>query len=608
MTTHTPNHKHFTRGGQIAFHNLRMLFQINKALFTVHCISWVVIYAALIWYFIPKEIFIQVADYEAATVLKLVGKEHVFNIPYPGGVLKQSVHALTTHSYYPKIAAMCLNKIIQCAWMALGVSLAMAVLLSWYFVKKGRFQSKNQFIRGSILADSNMVKRQIIKNKMHSDITIDRFPLIKDSEVQHLLVHGTVGTGKSQLMMKILDMLRQRGDRVIVYDKGYAFMPHYFDENSDVVLNPFDGRCATWGLWCEAPNDSDLENMAESLIPTQGESDPFWVNAARTVFVSTASKMRHDKDRSLEKLLQLLLTSDFSQLENYLVGTPAATLVSSKIEKTAISIRSVITTYLKSLQSLVGLQGKTFSIRDYLLNDGQSGWLFISSNGEQHKALKPLMSMWLAMASLPMLSLEPDSKRRIWFICDELPSLHKLPLLGETTAEVRKFGGCFLLGMQSFSQLEKVYGRSGAAEIFDLLNTRFFFRSPSSDMARLVSRELGEEDLDESRENYSYGANSVRDGISLSNQRVSRPIVSYPEILELPNLSCFVRLPGQYSVTKLALQHQQRTVIADSLIIRPQKVAATSNIPHQNEEKIDHGKFMQKTPVPHKEWVNEYLD
>ncbi|MDF1931940.1 type IV secretion system DNA-binding domain-containing protein [Legionella pneumophila] len=46
----------------------------------------------------------------------------------------------------------------------------------------------------------------------------------------------------------------------------------------------------------------------------------------------------------------------------------------------------------------------------------------------------------------------------------------------------------FLLGMQSFSQLTKVYGQSGGAkELFDLLNTRFFFRSPSADMARLVA-------------------------------------------------------------------------------------------------------------------------
>ncbi|MDF1931759.1 type IV secretion system DNA-binding domain-containing protein [Legionella pneumophila] len=126
-------------------------------------------------------------------------------------------------------------------------------------------------------------------------------------------------------------------------------------------------------------------------------------------------------------------------------------------------------------------------MRDYILNEQHSGWLFISSNGEQHKSLKPLMSMWLAMASLTLLSLTPNPNRRIWFICDELPSLHKLPLLGETIAEVRKFGGCFLLGMQSFSQLTKVYGQSGGAkELFDLLNT-VFFRSPSADMARLVA-------------------------------------------------------------------------------------------------------------------------
>lgn len=112
--------------------------------------------------------------------------------------------------------------------------------------------------------------------------------------------------------------------------------------------------------------------------------------------------------------------------------------------------------------------------------------------------------------------------------------------------------------MQSFSQLTKVYGRSGASEIFDLLNTRFFFRSPSAEIARLVSQELGEEDIDESRENYSYGANSVRDGISIGNQRVTRPIVAYPQILELKDLSCFLRLPGHYPITQLSLKLESR--------------------------------------------------
>lgn len=557
-----PNHKHFTRGGQIAFHNLRMLFQINKALLSVNGISWLVLFMLSVWYFIPQDMLMQMLSYHAAMFFKMVGKEHVFTIPYPGGMYKQSVHTLMTHPYYPEITQKCFQLLLKCVWISLSLSLCMAMCLSWYFVKKGKFQAKNQFIRGSMLEDAGLLRRHIMKAKEQSDITIDGFPLIKNSEVQHFLVHGTVGTGKSQLIMKLLDALRERGDRVIVYDKGCALTPLYFKQDTDVILNPFDVRCPHWDMWLEAPRDSDFENMAESLIPMHGDSDPFWVNAARTVFASAASRMRHDEDRSEEKLLKLLLTGEFEYLEQYLAGTPAATLVSGKIEKTAISIRSVITTYLKSLQSLSGLKQEgvpSFSIRDYILNDHQSGWLFISSNGEQHKALKPLMSMWLAMASLTLLSLPEDRARRIWFICDELPSLHKLPLLGETIAEVRKFGGCFLLGMQSFSQLEKVYGRSGAAEIFDLLNTRFFFRSPSADMARLVAGELGEEEIEESRENYSYGANSIRDGISLGNQRVTRPVVSYPQILELKDLSCFVRLPGQYPVTKLSLVIENRT-------------------------------------------------
>lgn len=556
-----PNFKHYTRGGQLSFHNLRMWDQITKTLTTICLFLWVVLTGLITWAVTSTELLQQAVSYYYASFLNVVGQKHIFSIPFHGKDYRLSEDAIVHNPYFSSNANTVMDLFGRSALVAFALSFILGIGLSIYFIRRGKEQSASQFVRGSKIETPETIKKIIIKEQMESNITIDGFPLIKGSEVQHLLVHGTVGTGKSQLIMKIMDALRARGDRVIVYDKGCSFIPHYYSQEHDVVLNPFDSRCPNWDMWLEAPRDSDFENMAESLIPMHGESDPFWVNAARTVFSSAASTMRSDKDRSLEKLLKLLLTGEFSYLEDYLKGTPAATLVSGKIEKTAISIRSVITTYLKSLQSLTGLAEKglsPFSIRDYILDEHRKGWLFISSNGESHKALKPLMSMWLAMASLTLLSLEPDRNRRIWFVCDELPSLHKLPLLGETIAEVRKFGGCFLLGMQSFSQLTKVYGQSGAKELFDLLNTRFFFRSPSSDMARLVASELGEEEIEESRENYSYGANSIRDGISLGNQRVTRPIVSYPQILELKDLNCFLRLPGNYPITQLELQLSQR--------------------------------------------------
>ncbi|MCW8419977.1 MULTISPECIES: type IV conjugative transfer system coupling protein TraD [Fluoribacter] len=571
-----PNFKHYTRGGQISFHNLRMWDQITKTLTFICVFLWLVFTGIIAFWVTSYEQLHQAIAYYYALFLNLVGQKHTFTVPFHGKEYRQSVESILHYSYFKSNADHTVTLLGRSALAGFFIAFFLGIALAIYFIKRGKAQRANQFIRGSRLEDLDKVKQQIIEEHASSDIRIDGFPLLAGSEVQHLLVHGTVGTGKSQLIMKILDSIRQRGDRVIIYDKGAAFIPHYFDSNKDVILNPFDARCPNWDMWAEAPRDSDFENMAESLIPMHGENDPFWVNAARTVFASCASQMRHDPNRSIEQLLKLLLTGEFSHLEQYLKGTAAATLVSGKIEKTAISIRSVITSYLKSLATLSGLDSEgapSFSIREFILNEDHDGWLFISSNGEQHTSLKPLISMWLAQASLTLLSLTPNPERRVWFICDELPSLHKLPLLGETIAEVRKFGGCFLLGMQSFAQLTKVYGQAGGAkELFDLLNTRFFFRSPSSDMARLVASELGEEEIEESRENYSYGANSIRDGISLGSQRVTRPIVSYPQILELKDLTCFVRLPGQYPVTKLELIHQKRPVHLQGFVARDMPV------------------------------------
>lgn len=552
--------KHFMRGGQIEFFNFWTRLQINKSLFGIFCVGWTICFAVCAYLLISKDVLMHVFYYELARLFKLVGLKHVFLLPYSGGVYKQTVVQLITHPYYPKAFDLCVSKLMQSAFMATCFSLMGVVILSLKFIKKGKENTENQFIRGSSLISPKELQKLITKDNRKSDLHIDNLHLVKNTEAQHFLVHGTIGMGKSQLIMKLLDQLRARGDRVIIYDKGCSFVSRYFDEEQDVLLNPYDKRCANWQTWLEARDDAGLENQAESLIPIEGESQPFFIHAARSVYSATASKMRHDPDCSHKKLLQFLLTGEFKQMEPYLAGTPAATLMSDKVEKMAISVRAMITTYVKSLLPLVGIEEsgkKPFCIRDYILDEKTNGWLFISSNGEKHNSLKPLMSMWLSMASLSLLSLPENLDRRIWFICDELPSLHQLPFLRPTIAESRKFGGCFVLGMQNFFQLAQVYGQNGARDLFDLLNTRFYFRSPSSEMAKLVSDELCNEEVEEVKESTSIGTNANRDGVSLSSHRVTRPVVEASEIMRLKELSCYARFPG-YPITKLDLKLEKR--------------------------------------------------
>ena len=150
-----------------------------------------------------------------------------------------------------------------------------------------------------------------------------------------------------------------------------------------------------------------------------------------------------------------------------------------------------------------------------------------------------------------------NADRRVWFIMDEAPSLQRIPQFEETLAEGRKFGGCFVIGIQNMPQLINSYGREVAKAIFDLLNTRMYGRSPSAEVAKMVEEELGNQRRREAREQNSYGLDQVRDGISIGKDKVSQPIVDYEEVMQLRNLKFYVRLPGEYPVVKLALKYRK---------------------------------------------------
>ena len=564
--------KMFTRGGQITLSNFRMLVQINKKIsnWVLLCIALITI--CTIYLITPSEVVHATKLYYSAFWLSKIGmSNHIFYFPWHGEMIRLDAYSVLREAYFSRQKAIFLSDATLGFKIGLLISFGLMIIATFWLIHRGKMQSKKKHVRGARIDTPKRVSKQIRKFGA-SNISIYKVPMIKDFETKHTLIHGTTGAGKGHVFNEFLKEIRQRGDSAIIFDKGCVFTSLFFDQNTDVILNPFDVRCCGWDLWKESRTEPDFENIAESLIPMHGESDPYWVDASRTVFSSVAYLMRNDPDRSIDKLLKLILTAELDELGEYLKGTQAATLVSGKIEKTAISIRSVISTYLKSLRFLSGLESKNgFSIREWIntvADSKESNFMYISSNAEHHSALRPLISMWLSMASISLLSLKENYNRRIWFICDELPTLHKLPQLGETIAEVRKFGGCFVLGMQSYSQLKKVYGGASASEIFDLLNTRFFFRSPSADMANLVSKELGYEDVEQATESYSYGANTIRDGISISTQRTSQPLIAASEIMDLPDLNAYIRFPAPVPITKILIEHKDQEKVALGFVLR----------------------------------------
>ncbi len=148
--------------------------------------------------------------------------------------------------------------------------------------------------------------------------------------------------------------------------------------------------------------------------------------------------------------------------------------------------------------------------------------------------------------------------RRFWFIVDELPSLQKLPSLEIGLAESRKYGGCFLAGVQSIPQISTTYGHTRSQAILDLFNTKIFFRNTDPNTTGWISKVLGEAEITEHIENLSYGAHSMREGVSLTQQTHTKPLVLPSEIGGLRDCEAYLKLPSNLPVTKIQMTYKKR--------------------------------------------------
>jgi hypothetical protein len=183
----------------------------------------------------------------------------------------------------------------------------------------------------------------LVKKAGESDIKIGDMPMPKDFETGHILIHGTTGMGKSVCVKELLDQIRVRRDKVIIYDQGCDYIGSFYKQD-DIILNPLDERTSSWNLWNECRDPADYDSLAAALIPAStNAAEPFWSNGARIIFAAMARKLKTTvTNPTVSQLLQSVLTTDLSKMEMALHNTEAAPLVSGRIDKTTLSLRSVL--------------------------------------------------------------------------------------------------------------------------------------------------------------------------------------------------------------------------------------------------------------------------
>jgi cell division protein FtsL len=207
--------KNFTRGGQIILHNTRMFTQI---------MSWLSLSCLLIFAVSTISIiFLQLTHYErymlmqwteATVSIKIFGKKSTQQVQLPNGVRKK---ILSTDIVNSQRVQLTVNKATTA--LMIGIVAGLIISLSYFFIiyrflrKQGEVQSETKQIRGDTFVENKELKKMIEQSKDVSDIKIADLPMPKNFECRHTLLHGSNGTGKSELIKRMLDQIRDRDEK-----------------------------------------------------------------------------------------------------------------------------------------------------------------------------------------------------------------------------------------------------------------------------------------------------------------------------------------------------------------------------------------------------------
>ncbi len=565
----------FTQGGQTQLHKFHMIRQVIGSTLKGGLALFVITFGLFIWsYHCWQDFWLLICCFKA-----WLRVEHLAMLPK--GFFDESwlvdgkgvTHTVTDFhlnksDFYQTLARNIGLNVLKEVFYSVLITLVGICLISMFWVKMGRKKKATKIISGFECVTPKLLKKQVLKNGT-SPYTIAGVPIPKDAEFQHMMVTGTTGAGKSNMIHQLLQQIRDQGDQAIVVDTTGGIFARFFDEGRDVYLNPLDIRSAKWNMWDEAKADYVIDEIAEAMIPDSKSMESFWIQSARQLFGESFRFLKKRGQNSYKELIDMTLKIDLRQLQERLGNTTAGSILHPSIDKTALSVRASLANHLRVLEYL-DESNEGLSLINFM-KDNHKSWLFLSCETDQRAFLRPIFSLWLSLIIKGTMKRFENNGSRTWIIIDELASLNRLPALMTGLSEIRKYGGCFVLGFQDISQVEKIYGNLDAKTLSNLTGTKVLFRAVDTEVAIRVARYMGEQEKEVSSESISFGAHQMRDGVNLSNHVQTKPVVSVSQVMQLQNLEAYLKYPGLFPVSKVSFNYLKCSIQNLAFIAKPLK-------------------------------------
>ena len=426
--------------------------------------------------------------------------------------------------------------------------------------EQGKDTLADRVIGGTRVADEEDVAAQTTLLCGRDALRIGPVPIPRRIETRHFAFLGTTGSGKTTALRQMLDGIERRGEAALVYDTSGEFIAHYYNPaRGDIILNPFDARCAFWTPFDEISHPADADRIARQLVSeTSSQDDDVWLETSRILVANMIRSLWAEDNRNLEALLEALQVKDKEQLKEWLGHTSSARTFANDADRATGSVLFMLAKAANLIQFLkVEDDGEDrFAFRDFVAKldtcEGAKPWIFVPRKEDYFEASKPLMACWLECAASAVLGLSPSPDRRIWFVLDELADLPRVENLARLLPEGRKFGAAIVLTFQALGQMRNRYGANIAEAMLACCNTKLFLQTVDQETRKWASETIGqcEVELRVATDTLSIGSEVPR--TTIATQRQFRPAVLESELRLSPHQG-YLLLPDGLPVARIGL-------------------------------------------------------
>ena len=481
-------------------------------------------------------------------------------IVYKGQRYYPSVHTVAADPYFQRAAGMTVLMIKRgCVWGFLAWLAGLFTFRKAMARRRARALS-DRVIAGTLVTSEKRLARLVRRGAGAPALRIGTVPLPAQLETRHLAMIGTTGSGKTTVLRQMLDGIEVRGEAALVYDTSGAFVAHYYrPERGDIILNPFDARCAFWTPFGEMAHPADADRIATQLITETGEHDrDIWLETSRILVANMIRALWREGKGTLPDLLDALQTRTKEDLKAWLGNTSSARTFADDADRATGSVLFMLAKASNLIQFLraSGAAEASFAFRDFIggldASAGAKPWIFVPRKEDFFEASKPLLACWLECAASAVLGLGPSADRRIWFILDELADLPRVDNLARLLPEGRKFGAAVVLTFQALGQMRHRYGPQLAEAILGCCNSKLFLQTIDSETRSWASKTIGECEVEIPMMTDALAEGDGRPRTTLSKIRKIRPAVLESE-LRLPKYEGYLLLPDALPVARIAL-------------------------------------------------------